>query len=136
MAQNPPLTQGKMWEVFHKGKLYDPASSHYPHLPFSPVSCDRCGKQPLGASWGFETYDLCITCLESLRSEQNKPIKPPITKIDPCFPPPPTFGGLAICPSEDKSTHNPHCGLRVPPGWTMTQQDQSSVKPPDFSVKF
>lgn len=142
MAQNPPLTQGKMWEVFHKGKLYDPASSHYPHLPFSPVSCDRCNKQPIGASWGYETYDLCMTCLEVLRSEQSKPVQPvqPIHKIDPCifpFPPTATFGGpnggLAICPSEDKSTHNPHCTLvDPPPGWTMSKQDQTGVKPPEL----
>lgn len=50
--------------IVTRGKYYYPASSHYPKA--YPVICDRCNKTNLSACIGYESYDLCMHCVEKV----------------------------------------------------------------------
>ena len=127
MAQNPPLTVGKMWEIFHKGQYYNPAYKHYPNLGLNSVSCDRCQKQNIESWWGYENYDLCMTCYGTLNAEQKTHIT--TTPTHPiCKYPPTTNPNICICPEPPMTKPT----IAICP----QHLDVESVKPPDYTTKF
>ena len=57
--------------IVMRGKLYNPASSHYPiqgsYLSHE-VSCDRCHAQ-IDVSIGIDNKDLCLDCVAFVKSK-------------------------------------------------------------------
>lgn len=49
------------------GTYYSDARTRYPDLA-AVVRCDKCGLCPLACSIGFESYDLCLPCVNTIRS--------------------------------------------------------------------
>jgi len=46
------------------GKYYNPASAHYG--PNTVVTCDKCQRTNLKTCVGYESYDLCLSCCETI----------------------------------------------------------------------
>ena len=116
MAQNPPLTLGKICEIISRGRLYDPAYTHYGSNATSGVLCDYCKKQNIEISWGYENYDFCMSCLEKLKAD-----------IPPIFTEPP-----------HKACGRPYrTDTVVPQEKPIPEPTGSSVfQPPDYTVRF
>ena len=49
------------------GTYYSDAITRYPDLA-AVVRCDKCGLCPLACSIGFESYDLCLPCANTIRA--------------------------------------------------------------------
>jgi hypothetical protein len=65
------------------GKYYFPASSHY-NNENAIVTCDRCKRTNLSASFGLDGEDLCLTCVDDLTKilDDNKnSINLPLIKV-------------------------------------------------------
>lgn len=63
---NPPISQETMMNIVKKGIYYSPATKHYDSQSTNVV-CDRCYKTHLDACYGLDIYDLCVSCVNSLR---------------------------------------------------------------------
>ena len=70
------LDKETMIKVYKFGSYYNPASNHYGNA--ANVVCDRCFKDNLDISIGWQTYDLCLQCINVINIElKNKsPCKP------------------------------------------------------------
>jgi hypothetical protein len=58
-------TAEKLKQICEFGTFYCPAKKHYNNFDRSVV-CDRCFTQNLKVCVGFETYDLCLKCVEAV----------------------------------------------------------------------
>lgn len=54
------------------GIYYNPAEKHY--AKECDVICDKCFRHNLDVSIGWETYDLCLKCAQSINKYLNKPV--------------------------------------------------------------
>lgn len=70
------LDKDTMTKIYKHGTYYNPASSHYGEI--SNVACDRCHKNNLDVCIGWQTYDLCLLCVNEINNK---------LKIKPAFPP-------------------------------------------------
>ena len=75
---NPSLSREKTIQILKNGTYYNPASKHY-NFNSTNVVCDRCRKTGLDMCIGFESYDLCLQCVQDVNSQLKKqvPIKQP-----------------------------------------------------------
>ena len=62
--------------ILQKGKLYVPASKHYPQMGFVIVNCDKCNKQNIKCAIGYENYDICLPCAAEVE-RRSLGIRPP-----------------------------------------------------------
>ena len=72
------LTRQEALEVIYRGKFYYPAFKHHSQSPVN-INCDLCRKSGLECSIGYQSYDLCLGCVDMLvgsGSKQNQ-----ITKL-------------------------------------------------------
>lgn len=53
--------------ILTKGIKYSPANTHYPDKPNCIVNCDRCMRNDLDESYGYDNYDLCLTCYTQIK---------------------------------------------------------------------
>ena len=62
-------------KICQLGTYFNPASKHYKNN--SKVSCDRCRKQNIDICIGWDSYDLCMKCVQEVNniiiSEKNEP---------------------------------------------------------------
>uniref|UniRef100_A0A6C0C6L4 Uncharacterized protein n=1 Tax=viral metagenome TaxID=1070528 RepID=A0A6C0C6L4_9ZZZZ len=54
------------------GTYYNPAEKHYGKE--CDVICDKCFRHNLDVSIGWQTYDLCLKCAQSVNRYLNKPV--------------------------------------------------------------
>jgi len=57
-------------EIVKKGKLYYPASDHYLNQT-NNVQCDRCFRNNLDVSIGYNSRDLCLPCADIIAYQMN-----------------------------------------------------------------
>ena len=57
-----------MIKIYKEGKYYNPASKHY-EKTLTNVVCDRCYRNNLDMSIGWNSYDLCLDCVSDIKSE-------------------------------------------------------------------
>ena len=70
---NPPLSREKTIQVFRNGIYYSPASKHYNNGNADlSVVCDRCKKTNLDICIGYETYDICLQCIQEISNQLKK----------------------------------------------------------------
>ena len=70
-------------KICENGKVYIPATTHYPKTKGASVSCDRCQREInicLGAHIDGKDYDLCMTCVDEINTPKKNlaPAKPPM----------------------------------------------------------
>jgi len=83
---NQPLDKETMIKVYKFGSYYNPASNHYGST--ANVVCDRCYKNNLDISIGWQTYDLCLVCTNEINNElKSKSHYQPITPAKPIYQP-------------------------------------------------
>ena len=81
---NPPLDRETMIKVYKCGTYHNPASQRYG--PDANVVCDRCKKSKLDVCIGYQTYDLCLACIQEINELLKKK---PITTLPECSRNPP-----------------------------------------------
>lgn len=54
-----------IFATFTRGTYYNPAWKHY-GKPDTTVICDRCNARGLSVSIGWESTDLCMSCVDCL----------------------------------------------------------------------
>jgi hypothetical protein len=59
----PLVNKELMLKICKHGEYYNPANQHYDN---KSVSCDRCFKKNIKVYIGYEKYDLCFSCVESI----------------------------------------------------------------------
>jgi hypothetical protein len=62
------------------GQYYNPAEKHYGKE--CDVICDKCFRHDLDVAIGWETYDLCLKCAQSVNKSLNKHIEPVVKDKD------------------------------------------------------
>lgn len=70
---NPSLSREKTIQILKNGTYYNPASKHY-NGNSTNVVCDRCRKTGLDMCIGYETYDLCLQCIQDTNSQLKKQV--------------------------------------------------------------
>ena len=63
------LDSSKAIKVLTKGRLFYPATAHYPDKINCVVGCDYCGRSRLSVSVGYKKYDLCLSCAERVAGD-------------------------------------------------------------------
>jgi hypothetical protein len=58
--------------VIERGVFYYPAGRHYGN-PSASVVCDRCKRSGIPASIGFDRYDLCLPCVDTVATRLPLP---------------------------------------------------------------
>ena len=72
---NLPLDRETTIKIFKNGTYYNPASSHY--NTDTSVICDRCKRTNLDMCIGYDTYDLCLQCIQDISLQLKKqPVSP------------------------------------------------------------
>ncbi|ARF08932.1 hypothetical protein Catovirus_1_982 [Catovirus CTV1] len=56
-------------DIIKKGKYYYPANSHY--MNDTKVICDRCFKNDITSSIGYDQLDLCLQCAEIVSNQMK-----------------------------------------------------------------
>lgn len=60
------LSKEQLDQITTYGQYYMPSILHYKHIPNAEsIRCDMCDKQKILACIGYESYDLCLTCVEN-----------------------------------------------------------------------
>lgn len=67
-----PITKEIMLKICNYGTYFNPANKHYKTT--ASVVCDRCFTNNLTSCIGWQTFDLCLTCVDTI----NKKIIPSI----------------------------------------------------------
>ncbi len=62
-----PLSNETLLEVVTKGTKYKPAWKHYGEK--TVVVCDKCYEDDIEESFGWEKYDLCVSCYNEIKKE-------------------------------------------------------------------
>lgn len=57
--------------IILNGKIYCPAYTHYGSNPLMNIKCDKCFRNQLKVSVGYQDYDLCMNCVEHIASKMN-----------------------------------------------------------------
>lgn len=68
---NPPLTREKTISLLTNGTFYNPAAKHYNKTDVN-VICDRCRKANLDMCIGYETYDMCLSCVQEANTQLKR----------------------------------------------------------------
>ena len=55
------------YQIATHGIYYSDTRTRYPDI-VAVVRCDKCGLCPLSCSIGFESYDLCLPCVNTIRA--------------------------------------------------------------------
>lgn len=66
---NQSATKEIMLNICKHGTYYNPANKHYNNN--SKVVCDRCFKNNLDACIGWQSYDLCLLCVNALNGDKE-----------------------------------------------------------------
>lgn len=67
-----PPNDAIMKKIYTYGTYYNPASSHYGNDPTGSrsanrsVMCDRCYRKNLNICIGYDRFDLCLSCVETV----------------------------------------------------------------------
>ena len=69
---NPPLTREKTLQIFKNGIYYCPASKHYSSNESINIVCDRCKRTNIDICIGYETYDLCLQCIQEINQQLKR----------------------------------------------------------------
>lgn len=56
-------------KIVLQGIYYNDSRTRYPDMA-AVVRCDKCGICPLSCSIGLDSYDLCLPCVNSIRTAQ------------------------------------------------------------------
>jgi len=56
-------------KIVQQGIYYNDSRTRYPDMA-AVVRCDKCGLCPLSCSIGLDSYDLCLPCVNSIRTSQ------------------------------------------------------------------
>ncbi len=56
-------------KIVQQGTYYSDSRTRYPGIS-AVVRCDKCGLCPLSCSIGLDSYDLCLSCVNSIRTVQ------------------------------------------------------------------
>lgn len=78
MSQQP-INKDVMLQIYKLGSYYNPATNHYGYE--ANVTCDRCFKSHLSICIGWQTYDLCLPCVNEINKEINKEVKKKSTPV-------------------------------------------------------
>ena len=65
------ITSDLMANICKFGTYYNPAWKHYGVM--TNVVCDRCHKDNLKACIGWQTFDLCLGCVQEVTDVVNNP---------------------------------------------------------------
>src|SRR4051812_4684441 len=64
------ITSNLMENICKFGTYYNPAWKHYGVM--TNVVCDRCHKDNLNSCIGWQTFDLCLGCVQEVTNTVNK----------------------------------------------------------------
>lgn len=67
----PASPSNEIQAVYLRGVRYEPAWKHYGN-ECTVVTCDRCGATALEVCMGLDDTDLCIPCVDTLRTEHER----------------------------------------------------------------
>jgi len=69
------LSNSEAFEVIIRGTFFYPAFKHYGIVP-KYVSCNLCANPNIISCIGYQNYDICLSCTDSLlnRIPQSQPI--------------------------------------------------------------
>ncbi|AYV82002.1 MAG: hypothetical protein Homavirus2_6 [Homavirus sp.] len=56
-------------KIYKYGTYYNPATNHYGAV--GSVNCDRCHRKLLDICIGWQTYDLCIECIQDINQHTH-----------------------------------------------------------------
>jgi len=71
---NQPISKEIMLNISKYGIYYNPASKHYNSN--TNVVCDRCFKHNISTCIGWQTYDLCLVCVNTINNDFDKDFVP------------------------------------------------------------
>jgi len=71
------INKETMMNIYNYGTYYNPASKHYNLGVSTNIVCDRCQKNYLDISIGWQTFDLCLSCINTISNNINKKYKAP-----------------------------------------------------------
>jgi len=71
--------------ILQKGTLYVPASKHYSQMGYVSVQCDKCHKDGIQSSIGYNNYDLCLSCAADVERKRLGVFPPPPVAISDPF---------------------------------------------------
>src|ERR1700747_981413 len=77
-----------MKDVITYGTFYYPAYKHY-NNPEANVECDNCGSEQLKSCVGYDKYDICMKCTDSLSNmfyRNLNTLTKPTQPIHPIYP--------------------------------------------------
>src|ERR1700747_421926 len=77
-----------MKDVITYGTFYYPAYKHY-NNPEANVECDNCGSEQLKSCVGYDKYDICMKCTDSLSNmfyRNLNTLTQPTQPIQPIYP--------------------------------------------------
>lgn len=75
---NVCINKGEFMGLIRNGIYYNPATKHYGQEGI--VFCDLCKKQDLSICIGYDSYDLCLQCVQQVVDCVDKTIKCPCSK--------------------------------------------------------
>ena len=68
-----------MIKIYKFGSYFNPAHNHYGYE--TNVVCDRCFKSHLSICIGWQTYDLCLSCVNEIDKEMKKKSTTPTSPV-------------------------------------------------------
>lgn len=69
---NESLDYNTTIKILKYGTYYNPAHTHYSFAKVTSIVCDRCYRQNLDMCIGYDTYDLCLNCVQDVNNALNK----------------------------------------------------------------
>lgn len=70
------ISNSEAFEIISKGFFYYPAYKHYGNNP-KYIKCNLCNFPNITSSIGFQNYDICLSCVDSILN------KIPLPQIQP-----------------------------------------------------
>ena len=64
------LTKRDAYKIIENGIFYYPATEHY-GKPSANIQCDFCNKSNLKSCIGYQDYDLCLRCTDSIANARS-----------------------------------------------------------------
>ena len=64
-----PIDKSTMLKICENGTYYNPASNHYDGI--TNVVCDKCYRDNLNISIGWQSLDLCLSCVDEINKYKS-----------------------------------------------------------------
>jgi len=64
-----PIDKSTMLKICKNGIYYNPASNHYDGV--TNVMCDKCYRDNLNISIGWQSMDLCLSCVDEINKYKS-----------------------------------------------------------------